>query len=51
MADKTITLAERTEITNAHWEATKAWIASGYTDEAAKCIMETLRQVMLGWLE
>ena len=48
---QTYTLEERIEITDAHWEATKAWITSGYTDEAAKWTMETLRQVMLGWLE
>ena len=48
---QTYTLEERIEITNTHWEATKAWITSGYTDEDAKRTMERLRLVMLEWLE
>ena len=43
------TLAERIEVTDLHWEATKKWIESDWTDQVAYEEMERLRLIIMGW--
>ena len=43
------TLAERVEVTEAHWKATKKWINSGWTDQVAYEEMERLRLIIMRW--
>jgi len=44
-----ITLAERVEVTNLHWEVTKKWIESRWLDNVAYEEMERLRLIIMGW--